>query len=112
MIRRTPRSTRTDTLCPYATLFRSLVREGDLVACPDRPGGADPERRLLERHHRGRPVEGDPDRRRGGRGGDQGQQGEHQCETQGDCCSGHLHPRSVEDKIGSASCRERVCTYV
>src|SRR3546814_7760556 len=40
-----------------------LVLEGDLVACPDRPGGADPERRLLERHHRGRPVEGDPDRR-------------------------------------------------
>src|SRR3546814_20552994 len=24
MIRRTPRSTRTDTLCPYTTLFRSL----------------------------------------------------------------------------------------
>src|SRR3546814_15219078 len=25
MIRRPPRSTRTDTLCPYTTLFRSLV---------------------------------------------------------------------------------------
>src|SRR3546814_12931554 len=26
MIRRPPRSTRTDTLCPYTTLFRSVVR--------------------------------------------------------------------------------------
>src|SRR3546814_5429982 len=32
MIRRPPRSTRTDTLFPYTTLFRSfLVREGDVV---------------------------------------------------------------------------------
>src|SRR3546814_11787317 len=28
MIRRPPRSTRTDTLCPYTTLFRSLVDGG------------------------------------------------------------------------------------
>src|SRR3546814_19660754 len=27
MIRRPPRSTRTDTLCPYTTLFRSLVAD-------------------------------------------------------------------------------------
>src|SRR3546814_11895752 len=27
MIRRPPRSTRTDTLCPYTTLFRSLVAQ-------------------------------------------------------------------------------------
>src|SRR3546814_10926448 len=33
MIRRTPRSTRTDTLFPYTTLFRSLqVFEGPLLA--------------------------------------------------------------------------------
>src|SRR3546814_2370028 len=31
MIRRPPRSTRTDTLFPYTTLFRSLVRTGDAV---------------------------------------------------------------------------------
>src|SRR3546814_3888269 len=37
MIRRPPRSTRTDTLCPYTTLFRSL--------CPWRSG----------RHHSGKP---------------------------------------------------------
>src|SRR3546814_3478082 len=33
MIRRPPRSTRTDTLCPYTTLFRSLV--GDALLTPD-----------------------------------------------------------------------------
>src|SRR3546814_18194606 len=33
MIRRPPRSTRTDTLFPYTTLFRSHCR--DLPGCPD-----------------------------------------------------------------------------
>src|SRR3546814_17133796 len=46
MIRRPPRSTRTDTLFPYTTLFRSDVRRGRLhpgragmagAAAPDRP---------------------------------------------------------------------------
>src|SRR3546814_9185244 len=31
MIRRPPRSTRTDTLCPYTTLFRSAVISRELV---------------------------------------------------------------------------------
>src|SRR3546814_1353955 len=31
MIRRPPRSTRTDTLFPYTTLFRSARRSGDMV---------------------------------------------------------------------------------
>src|SRR3546814_13212420 len=35
MIRRPPRSTRTDTRCPYTTLFRSRERQG---AAPDRCG--------------------------------------------------------------------------
>src|SRR3546814_11914282 len=56
MIRRPPRSTRTDTLCPYTTLFRSgafqrkqqrvlqtlaerIVHEDD--ACPRDPGGTE-----------------------------------------------------------------------
>src|SRR3546814_3536335 len=36
MIRRPPRSTRTDTLFPYTTLFRSSLAEygGDTAACP------------------------------------------------------------------------------
>src|SRR3546814_8448338 len=35
MIRRPPRSTRTDTLCPYTTLFRS--RRGRVLRPEDRP---------------------------------------------------------------------------
>src|SRR3546814_7985799 len=33
MIRRPPRSTRTDTLFPYTTLFRSVPRPGEAPAC-------------------------------------------------------------------------------
>src|SRR3546814_15324058 len=42
MIRRPPRSTRTDTLFPYTTLFRSLERvvQGDFL--PPRPGELPP----------------------------------------------------------------------
>src|SRR3546814_2136614 len=57
MIRRPPRSTRTDTLFPYTTLFRSqrvrgvdrrLLHEGgEVLAARHRPGtaGAEPRRR-------------------------------------------------------------------
>src|SRR3546814_2587603 len=37
MIRRPPRSTRTDTLFPYTTLFRSPV--GDVIGTIERPNG-------------------------------------------------------------------------
>src|SRR3546814_19758514 len=71
MIRRPPRSTRTDTLCPYTTLFRSGRRHAPLAA--PRP----PERQVrAERAARvGRPApqrrveEGFVDR---GRGANQG----------------------------------------
>src|SRR3546814_3620404 len=51
MILRPPRSTRTDTLFPYTTLFRSRFRRGDLrrAAGADRPAGAAPAR---HRHRR------------------------------------------------------------
>src|SRR3546814_14694539 len=39
MIRRPPRSTRTDTLFPYTTLFRSLLGQFDLVGIPSAPRG-------------------------------------------------------------------------
>src|SRR3546814_5601416 len=51
MIRRPPRSTRTDTLFPYTTLFRS----GAIAAF----GPADPVRRIGRRHDTGRIVAGD-----------------------------------------------------
>src|SRR3546814_9088991 len=34
MIRRPPRSTRTDTLFPYTTLFRSEIRDARIEQCP------------------------------------------------------------------------------
>src|SRR3546814_14262543 len=34
MIRRPPRSTRTDTLFPYTSLFRSILRAGFAWVCP------------------------------------------------------------------------------
>src|SRR3546814_6425967 len=72
MIRRPPRSTRTDTLFPYTTLFRSL-RLGDRRAA--RPLGAEVE---LEPRHR----EGAVGAVRGlslrSAGGEQGQQKDRQ----------------------------------
>src|SRR3546814_9134360 len=47
MIRRPPRSTRTDTLFPYTTLFRSPHRHAD---APDRHQDAAPPRDRLGRH--------------------------------------------------------------
>src|SRR3546814_2305870 len=40
MIRRPPRSTRTDTLFPYPTLFRSAAGHGQQIALMVSPGGA------------------------------------------------------------------------
>src|SRR3546814_19351140 len=37
MIRRPPRSTRTDTLFPYTTLFRSVLRKFSYAAASSRP---------------------------------------------------------------------------
>src|SRR3546814_9380044 len=57
MLRRPPRSTRTDTLFPYTTLFRSPpVRRREFRRCRDQEkGGA---------YHRRRPTPADPSRRR------------------------------------------------
>src|SRR3546814_20910702 len=66
MIRRPPRSTRTDTLCPYTALVRSLgimscrvmariwARPGCLTtACPPRPSGDVPIAAALQHRHGG-----------------------------------------------------------
>src|SRR3546814_2310632 len=47
MIRRPPRSTRTDTLCPYTTLFRSRI---------DTPGGLSDSMRTMIRDILAAPV--------------------------------------------------------
>src|SRR3546814_14162667 len=48
MIRRPPRSTRTDTLFPYTTLFRSLERALGLAAVETRWIGDEPQRALRD----------------------------------------------------------------
>src|SRR3546814_3853872 len=73
MIRRPPRSTRTDTLFPYTTLFRSRTAE----PCADagrRAGAAGGAARRADRHLRLRPAAacrdiGRPVRTAGGGGG-------------------------------------------
>src|SRR3546814_18931641 len=62
MIRRPPISTRTDTLFPYTTLFRSFVDHRDLVAAPlgdmavnEMAGGVIPPRQLQKARHESLP---------------------------------------------------------
>src|SRR3546814_3509566 len=54
MIRRPPRSTRTDTLFPYTTLFRSASRSAPKEARSGR--GSSPSRGQAQGPGRGRPV--------------------------------------------------------
>src|SRR3546814_15609342 len=107
MIRRPPRSTRTDTLFPYTTLFRSRPLRAALTAVDDQTdfaGGAArdverPDVRLLhiafgrgefalEPRIGDRPAIGRPARR------------------------AFDSPGARDLQIGRASCRERVCQYV
>src|SRR3546814_3606905 len=58
MIRRPPRSTRTDTLFPYTTLFRSQFAQAVLAArdvdqLQLRPGEFDPRRHDVHTRHQG-----------------------------------------------------------
>src|SRR3546814_4429757 len=64
MIRRPPRSTRTDTLLPYTTLFRSLLEDQELWH-HDAVGMAAMDARAdgqLDAAHEGRRLHGDPPR--------------------------------------------------
>src|SRR3546814_13386530 len=116
MIRRPPRSTRTDTLFPYTTLFRSRERPrqvallGDGKAARDRQWQQDRQRRaaivrrlwlfegLSDRALLARPARPfDPRRNQSGDADDRGK--------------GPAAPMTDDVKIGRASCRERVCTY-
>src|SRR3546814_3512734 len=55
MVRRPPRSTRTDTLCPYPTLFRSWARPFDRD--PRGPPHRGIARQRSRRRRRGAPVD-------------------------------------------------------
>src|SRR3546814_18147421 len=104
MIRRPPRSTRTDTLFPYTTLFRSLF--------------AGPGRRRRDaafRIHRRNQC------RHGGIGGGAANQpwlseilsrhGQYAARHR-ELDVVHERPSRKAAQIGRASCRERVCQYV
>src|SRR3546814_18278783 len=110
MIRRPPRSTRTDTLFPYTTLFRSRVTvDGRVLTSP--AAAVTPEARIevdgeplpaaaaarLFRYHKPRgeiTTTRDPDGRT--------------------TVFDRLPPElgRLQAEIGRASCRERVCQYV
>src|SRR3546814_14157926 len=99
MIRRPPRSTRTDTLFPYTTLFRSHAR----AAAPDRAAG-----RLHRRGNRGLGEQRQPQRAMPLRLGAQ-----VQALPRGALTPGRLQESPLTcTEIGRASCRERVCQYV
>src|SRR3546814_11328771 len=121
MIRRPPRSTRTDTLFPYTTLFRSGSPVGQDVA------GTAGERHDADARSRERPEVGN---RTGGDhhvldrvDPDDAELVEHGVDDRvvadegagvgrGTPC-GQLAGADLEDdEIGRASCRERVCQYV
>src|SRR3546814_11278190 len=106
MIRRPPRSTRTDTLCPYTTLFRSVELAPAMVGHDDAVGA---DRRRLARilgvqyaldderavPRGANPVEILPLDRRVEIGAE----------------PAHIIIEAAV-QIGRASCRERVCQYV
>src|SRR3546814_11540085 len=111
MIRRPPRSTRTDTLFPYTTLFRScrpccghrLVRPRSSVLRRNRR--CDFARPLDLRGARGR------DRQRVARGREARRTGAP-CRCRGDRGNLSRVPRAAARLAGRASCRARVCQYV
>src|SRR3546814_19165819 len=116
MIPRPPRSTRTDTLCPYTTLFRSLINQQrqtllhganqlhGVVLLPHFPIAAQVRLEGLV-----------PPGNLGG--GDDGREGRDASITarvaQGDDQSAVSSHGMAADAppSGRASCRERVCTY-
>src|SRR3546814_13360797 len=98
MIRRPPRSTRTDTLSPYTTLFRSHERRENYDAL-SRLIGRNPSY-IQQYIKRGTPRKlSETDRRTLARyfGVDEQLLG---------------GPADTPSQIGRASCRERVCQYV
>src|SRR3546814_20814504 len=107
MIRRPPRSTRTDTLFPYTTLFRSHPRIEEWIEDIDEQVDEDIERRgeqqtalhhrIIAREHR---IDHQPPEPR---------QGEHRLDHRD---AAEQSPERQPDQIGRASCRERVCQYV
>src|SRR3546814_21044967 len=99
MIRRPPRSTRTDTLFPYTTLFRSTKCDSPQRQLEIGRGGDD--RGVVAAEFEDRFAETARHALADGAA--------HACRTG---CRDHRQTRIVDEQIGRASCRERVCQYV
>src|SRR3546814_13606635 len=103
MIRRPPRSTRTDTLFPYTTLFRAMVSGdlADLLAMHVAQRLAGPTKAADRGDEVLRPFAGNLD-------------AEEELECGVYVVDRHsLFRRATQDdQIGRAWCRERVCQYV
>src|SRR3546814_18456964 len=113
MLLRPPRSTRTDTLFPYTTLFRSVAL---LLVCekaPDQPFKTVATGR--GESHFLRPFL-EPEVEREGRdarfGGSPGKKRQHDTEGVARVLKLPTLRTAVGRQIGRASCRERVCQYV
>src|SRR3546814_13700449 len=111
MIRRPPISTRTDTLCPYTTLFRSARPRLASHLPPAIPSRAilSANRSIavfVKREHAPSPLSARP----------QGDKTGKSCGSQyrpAKSAEGQPPDRMAYDQeIGSASCRERECQYV
>src|SRR3546814_13929227 len=111
MIRRPPRSTRTDTLFPYTTLFRSTVRDDlktfELTAqrCVE---ATEERQRCIGRrkpHPRGRPRRGDRNESQAG-GGHDAERTFRAAQQVAQVIA------AIVLQIGRAAGRERVCQYV
>src|SRR3546814_16823607 len=108
MTRRTPRSTRTDTLFPFTTLFRSVLLQHHPLH-PDVVLRVAPVAKGIEVAHEQAALQALRDVREPARdlSGHEGFASARAFVIKQDAVAG-VHP--VE--IGRASCRERVCQYV
>src|SRR3546814_15768490 len=106
MVGRPPRSTRTDPLFPYTTLFRSARsaeagKGGRIVGPPrHRPRGS-----VEDHRHERRAGEGGSETR-----GEIGRIAEARIIIR--VTKHEAHADALPPQIGRASCRERVCQYV
>src|SRR3546814_12916933 len=101
MIRRPPRSTRTDTLFPYTTLFRSLDLDtlaGALLAAVESADAAERE----AWRSRGAAFFQGPGRKAGRRAGGNGEGGNPASAGEAQCCS--RQPPHRSDRTARATC--------